>query len=259
MRPERGEREGRGWEGGRRGAASGSVWLWRGWTLNGRLPVLLVRTRARQRAWHTQAANEMPAHDPSDDSALTARKMLDAELEKLDAELPPSADSVHRRESSGSKKDFDPVKEQSILDGLPSADMFKKKKKKRVGGLTFAAQVEEQVIQTNEEDLTLRREHWQTIQQKASDPNTVSAARHSPHGNKSSSGDTLLVSFQVYSNENSGNNSPMRTREALDADALADDSMVVHMLDHAELGSKVLENLESLNCPPYHATVCASH
>ena len=52
---------------------------------------------------------------------------------------------------------------------------FKKKKKpKRVGGIAFAVEEQVQVIQTNQEDLTLRREHWQAIQEKANDPTTVS-------------------------------------------------------------------------------------
>ena len=53
----------------------------------------------------------------------------------------------------------------------------KKKKKKRVGGIAFAVQVEEQVIQSNEEEMALRREHWQAIHEKASDPNTVSKTK----------------------------------------------------------------------------------
>ena len=89
----------------------------------------------------------------------------------LDAEPPASADALERMESA----DLELGREQSTISELPSGDMFKNKKKKRVGGLSFAVQVEEQVIQTNEEDLTQRREHWQTIQQKASDPNTVRA------------------------------------------------------------------------------------
>lgn len=53
--------------------------------------------------------------------------------------------------------------------------------------------------------------------------------------------------FQVYSNENSGNSSPLRlgssTREAPDASALEEDGTAVHILDYAELGSKVRATL----------------
>ena len=68
-------------------------------------------------------------------------------------------------------------------DFPPEEGTIKKKKKKRVGGIAFAVQVEEQVIQSNEEEMAMRREHWQAINEKASDPNTVSKPRprHSPH------------------------------------------------------------------------------
>jgi hypothetical protein len=65
-------------------------------------------------------------------------------------------------------------REESTVGDLP-LDTFKKKKKpKRVGGIAFAVEEQVQVIQTNQEDLTLRREHWQAIQEKANDPTTVS-------------------------------------------------------------------------------------
>ncbi len=65
-------------------------------------------------------------------------------------------------------------REESSVGDLP-LDTFKKKKKpKRVGGIAFAVEEQVQVIQTNQEDLTLRREHWQAIQEKANDPTTVS-------------------------------------------------------------------------------------
>jgi len=50
---------------------------------------------------------------------------------------------------------------------------------------------------------------------------------------------TSCTHFQVYSNENSGNSSPLRTREAPDASALKEDGTLVHILDYAELGTKV--------------------
>ena len=53
-----------------------------------------------------------------------------------------------------------------------------------------------------------------------------------------------VATFQVYSNENSGNSSPLRTRGALDEDLQEiDDGIIVHKLDHAELGSKVYKSL----------------
>ena len=65
-------------------------------------------------------------------------------------------------------------RDESTVSDLP-LDTFKKKKKpKRVGGIAFAVEEQVQVIQTNQEDLTLRREHWQAIQEKANDPTTVS-------------------------------------------------------------------------------------
>ena len=102
----------------------------------------------------------MPAENNSDQAAAE---------ERFDVEPSASAGALERMESA----DLELGREVSTVSELPPGDMFKKKKKKRVGGLSFAVQVEEQVIQTNEEDLTQRREHWQSIQQKASDPNTV--------------------------------------------------------------------------------------
>jgi hypothetical protein len=65
-------------------------------------------------------------------------------------------------------------REVSTVGDLPPSDTFKKKKKKRVGGIAFAVQVEEQVIQSNEAEMQHNREHWQAIQEKVNDPNTVS-------------------------------------------------------------------------------------
>ena len=55
-------------------------------------------------------------------------------------------------------------REESTVGDLPPSDTFKKKKKKRVGGIAFAVQVEEQVIHNNEAEMQQNREHWQAIQ-----------------------------------------------------------------------------------------------
>jgi len=93
-------------------------------------------------------------------SALTPASTASG-LDGIDRTISPTYDEILGREAS------------TLGDLLP-ADTFKKKKKKRVGGIAFAVQVEEQVIKTNDEEMTMRREHWQAIQERASDPNTVS-------------------------------------------------------------------------------------
>lgn len=82
-----------------------------------------------------------------------------------------SSDSTALEHAMSSEPDFE--REQSTLSDMPPAYTFKKKKKKRVGGIAFAVTVEEQVIATNDEEMTLRQEHWRSIQEKANDPNTV--------------------------------------------------------------------------------------
>lgn len=66
-------------------------------------------------------------------------------------------------------------REESTVGDLPASDTFKKKKKKRVSGIAFAVQVEEQVIHNNAEEMQRNREHWQAIQDKVNDPSTVSS------------------------------------------------------------------------------------
>ena len=79
------------------------------------------------------------------------------------------------------------VRENSTVGDLPEPGSFKKKKKKRVGGIAFAVQVEEQMIATNDEEMTLRQEHWRAIQEKANDPNHVYSNDNSRNASGSAS------------------------------------------------------------------------
>ena len=115
------------------------------------------------------------------------------------------------------------VRENSTVGDLPEPGSFKKKKKKRVGGIAFAVQVEEQMIATNDEEMTLRQEHWRAIQEKANDPN------------------------HVYSNDNSrnasGSASPLRQSRSPPALTRPSDGVEIaaHAVDPEELDSKLRE------------------
>ena len=115
------------------------------------------------------------------------------------------------------------LRENSTVGDLPEPGSFKKKKKKRVGGIAFAVSVEEQVIATNDEEMTLRQEHWRAIQEKANDPN------------------------HVYSNDTSrnasGSASPLRQSRSPPALTCPPDSVEIaaHAVDPEELDSKLRE------------------
>jgi hypothetical protein len=85
------------------------------------------------------------------------------------ADTPPASDP-----SQSAAGDIELGREESTVGDLPLSDTFKKKKKKRVSGIAFAVQVEEQVIHSNAEEMQRNRDHWQAIQDKVNDPSTVS-------------------------------------------------------------------------------------
>jgi len=187
-------------------------------------------------------ADTPPAYDPSQSAAG-------------DIELGREESTVGRIELG---------REESTVGDLQPSDTFKKKKKKRVSGIAFAVQVEEQVIHNNAEEMQRNREHWQAIQDKVNDPSTVSNGIAS-RNDRPPSLVTLpavrwltVVRHQVYSNDNSrttsGSASPMRTitkerAEGANREASADTLMhegtnvvppVTNMLCPEELGNKVM-------------------
>ena len=85
------------------------------------------------------------------------------------ADTPPAYDP-----SQSAAGDIELGREESTVGDLQPSDTFKKKKKKRVSGIAFAVQVEEQVIHNNAEEMQRNRDHWQAIQDKVNDPSTVS-------------------------------------------------------------------------------------
>ena len=116
----------------------------------------------------------MPAEDISEQHVAAGNPPDSADTER--EATPPSmvstlSDATALERAISSEPDFE--REQSTLSDLKPPDTFKKKKKKRVGGIAFAVTVEEQVIATNDEEMTQRQEHWRSIQEKANDPNTV--------------------------------------------------------------------------------------
>ena len=97
------------------------------------------------------------------------------------ADTPPASDpsqsaagdiELGREESTVGRIELG--REESTVGDLQPSDTFKKKKKKRVSGIAFAVQVEEQVIHSNAEEMQRNRDHWQAIQDKVNDPSTVS-------------------------------------------------------------------------------------